>query len=187
MFDSGLKTDNKNRIIFVNGQFNEMMAHTVINKLFEYECANTNADILLIIDSYGGQVDSFIAIHDAIRLCRCDVATLCLGKAMSCGQMLLMSGKKGKRFITTNSRVLVHEVSKNSGGKLSELDNDIEELKRMQKIISEMFYKYTKINKMKLTELLSKDSFLSADETVKLGIADYTITDAKSLYSKVKF
>ena len=62
----------------------------------------------MFIDSYGGACDSFIAIHDIMKIIRCDIATVCIGKAMSCGQMLLISGQKGKRFITPNSRVLIH-------------------------------------------------------------------------------
>ena len=102
--------DNK-RIVYFKGKFTEDATHSVIQKLLEFELKDPLKDIVLYIDSYGGYVDSFLAIHDAIRLCRCDVATVCIGKAMSCGQMLLISGAKGKRFITLNSRVLMHPVS----------------------------------------------------------------------------
>jgi ATP-dependent Clp protease protease subunit len=175
-----------NRIIYVSGSFNETKAQEIILKLIQYECADPNRDILLIIDSYGGAVDSFVAIHDMIKLLRCDVATICVGKAMSCGQMLLISGTQGKRFITPNSRVLIHEISASSMGKLSDIETDFEEAKRMQKEIFEKFIlKYTKIKLSHLKELVGRDLYLDAKKALDYGIVDHIVTSPKTLYSNI--
>jgi len=176
----------KNRIIYFSGLFNENLAQKTITDLLRYENEDPTKDILIIIDSYGGQVDSFMAIHDAIKLCRCDVATLCLGKAMSCGQMLLISGTKGKRFITRNSRVLVHAVSSFNWGNIHQIENDVKELKRIQKVLEGMIVSYTDIKPKHLTEIMSKDSYLSAEEAVKLGLVDYVVKNNKEIYDKIK-
>lgn len=83
-----------NRIVYFNGIFDEDKAKDAIKTMLEYELENYNKDIIIYIDSRGGEIDSFIAIHDVIKMLRCDVATLCIGKAMSAGQLLLMSGTK---------------------------------------------------------------------------------------------
>jgi len=176
----------ENRIIFVNGNFDERKAEQTITKLFQYECQSPTKDILMIIDSYGGYVDSFVAIHDCMKLLRCDIATVCAGKAMSCGQMLLISGKKGKRFITPNSRVLIHEISAGSYGKLTDLTIDVEETKRMQKeIFEKLLLSYTKIKSSQLKDFVGIDTYLNAKRCLELGLVDKIITSANSLYSEI--
>jgi ATP-dependent Clp protease protease subunit len=125
--------------------FTEIKVREVVKNLLELEVKEPQKDIILFIDSHGGFIDSFFAIHDAINLISSDVATVCLGSALSCGALLLMSGKKGKRFITENSRVLIHEISSGSIGKLSDMDIDLKESQRLQKKIEKMIFEYTKI------------------------------------------
>jgi len=175
----------ENRIIYMSGEFNEDKAKHIVDKLFTLEARDPNKDILMYIDSYGGWVHSFLAIHDIIKMLRCDVATVSIGKSMSCGQMLLISGTKGKRFITKNSRVLVHEIASLTVGKLSEMENDINETKALKRIIEDMIVKYTKIKAKDLKEIMSKDSYFSAEESLKIGLVDYIIEKPKDLYSRI--
>ncbi|HUU87507.1 MAG TPA: ATP-dependent Clp protease proteolytic subunit [Candidatus Glassbacteria bacterium] len=183
-----LKTNpiEENRIIYLGGDFNEEKAKEVVKKLLTFEAKDPTKDILMYIDSYGGYVHSFLAIHDIMKMMRCDVATVGLGKSMSCGQLLLMSGTKGKRFITPNTRVLVHEVSSFTHGKLANMEIDIKESKELQKIIEKLIVRYTNITVKKLKGVMDIDSYFSANQTVELGIADYVITSPSVLYKKIK-
>jgi ATP-dependent Clp protease protease subunit len=175
-----------NRIIYFSGAFNEEKAHQTISKLLEYECKDPTRDILLFVDSYGGYVDSFVAIHDTIKLLRCDVATCCVGKAMSCGQMLLISGTQGKRFITPNSRVMIHQIASASFGKLRDLEVDIEESKRLQKdVIDKLILKYTKIKPKQLKEIMVDDTFVTAKKALDLGVVDHIVTNPNILYKNI--
>lgn len=169
------------RIIFASGTFNETMTSAIIAKLITFEQMDPTKPISLYIDSYGGQLHSFLAIHDMIKLCRCDVATIVVGKAMSCGQMLLMSGTKGKRFATKNSTILMHPLSSMNAGNIHQLDNSMTESKRLQNVINGLVTDYSKITKKELTELMSKDSYLTADQALKLGIIDHIITKPSDL------
>lgn len=178
---------DSNRIIYMSGELNEQKTEQMVTKFLNFETANPFKDILLFIDSYGGFVDSFVAIHDIIKLLRCDVATCCVGKAMSCAQLLLISGTKGKRFITQNSRVMIHEFSIMNVGKLSDVEINIEEDKRLQKEIWESFnLKYTKLTKKKLDEMRIKDTFITAKECIDYGIVDHIITSPNILYKNLK-
>jgi len=177
----------KNRIVFLSGAFNEDKSKEIINNILNLETKDPTSDILLIIDSYGGYVHSLMAIHDVIKhVCRCDIVTLGIGKQMSCGQMLLMSGTKGKRFVTPNSRVLIHQLSSVTFGKLSEMEVDINESKALQKMLDDLIVKYTNITRKQLPEIMSKDSFFSAEEAVKLGIVDGIVNSPRDLYKNPK-
>jgi len=173
----------KNRIIFLSGFFNEDKAKEAITSILTLESQNPTKDILMIIDSYGGFVHSLMAIHDIMKyVTRCDVVTLGIGKQMSCGQLLLVSGTKGKRFVTPNSRILLHQISAGTFGKLSEMEIDINENKKLQDIIELMILKYTKINRKQLTELMKMDSYMSATEALKFGLIDGIIKSPSDLY-----
>jgi ATP-dependent Clp protease protease subunit len=175
----------ENRIIYLNGAFNEEKAKSVITQMLTFDASDPSKDILLFIDSYGGHVHSLLAIHDIIHLLRCDVATVCIGKAMSCGQMLLMSGTKGKRFITQNARVLVHEIATGTYGKLTDVEIDIAEGKELQKIFEKLIIKYTKVNKTTLNKLMERDSYMNAKESKDYGFIDHIITKPSDLYKKI--
>lgn len=178
-------TLDDNRIIYMSGDFNEDKAKDIINRMFTLESKDATKDILMYIDSYGGYVHSFLAIHDVMKLIRCNVATCAIGKTMSCGQMLLISGTKGKRFITPNARVLMHEIFNCACGKLSDLEVEINETKAIKKIVEAQILEYTKIKKQDLKEIMLKDSYFSAQDALKLGIVDYIVTKPQDLYSRI--
>lgn len=182
----GGNTMEKNRMIFLSGSFTEEKAKNVITQIFSLEAQDPTKDIVLIIDSYGGYVHSLMAIHDVIKhLTRCDVVTLGIGKQMSCGQMLLMSGTKGKRFLTPNSRVLIHQISSGAFGKLSDMELDIAESKRLQKLFEKLIIQYSKVTKQKLKELMKVDSYITAEEAKDLGIVDGIVNCPSDLYKKI--
>lgn len=186
MIDEQKNVLDGNRIIYMSGDFNEQKAEMVVSKMLMFECINPSRDILLMIDSYGGSVDSFVTIHDTINLLRCDVATCCIGKAMSCGQLLLVSGKKGKRFITPNSRVMIHEFSAANFGKITELDISVQENKRLQKEIWEKLnIKYTNLTKRQLADMKNRDTYLSAKECLSKGLVDHITTSPSVLYKNI--
>lgn len=179
---------SENRIIYLSGDFTEQKAYTVVDQLLSFECSDPTRDILLMIDSYGGIVDSFVTIHDTIKnLIRCDVATCCIGKAMSCGQLLLISGTKGKRFMTPNSRVMIHEFTAGSYGKLTDNEITLKENKRLQRVIYEgLNLKYTKLTKPELDKIKNLDIFMDAKKCKEKGFVDHIITTPSDLYKNIE-
>jgi len=185
MADAKTTTLEDNRIIYMGGDFNEEKAKDIITKLFTLEAKDPSKDILMYIDSYGGYVHSFLAMHDVIKMLRCDVATVALGKSMSCGQMLLVSGTKGKRFMTPNARVLMHEISSWSSGKVTDMVVDLNETKALKKLCEDLIIKYTKIKRAELKEMMNIDYYFDAKTSLKYGMVDYIINKPKDLYSHI--
>lgn len=164
----------KSRIIFVN-DINEKRGRGVVRKLFGLHEEDPDKDIVLVVSSYGGDVYEFMAIHDAMRLVSCDVATLALGKAMSSGLLLLMSGTPGKRFVSQNTTLLTHEMGVEAEGQLTDVKTEMKENERLQKIIHDMLLKYTKVGDGDIKKWMGKDTYLSASKAVKLGFADHIV------------
>ena len=175
----------KNRMVFFTGDFETELTTECVKKIIEYELDDPHKDILLYIDSFGGECYSFFALHDAMNLVRCDVATIVAGKAMSAGILALISGENGKRFATPNSTLLIHQVSSDMWGSASELEDHLGETKRLQKAIEDLLVKRTKLDRKALKRLMSRQSYFSAKEALEYGVVDHIVTNPKVLWGNV--
>ena len=114
-----------------------------------------------------------IAIYDTMQMIKSDVRTICLGRCASMAAVLLSGGTKGKRYITPNSEVMIHEVSSYSGGKIGEIKVSYEHSntlnERLMRILADNTGKSIKQIK-KDTQL--KDKWFNADEALKYGLVD---------------
>ena len=85
------------------------MVNTVIAQMLYLEKKDPDKDIIMYINSPGGEVYSGLAIYDAMQILKCDVQTICTGLAASMGSVFLTGGTKGKRFALPNSRIMIHQ------------------------------------------------------------------------------
>ena len=106
----------KERIIFLVGPVNDMVASLICAQLLFLESENPTKDIAFYINSPGGVVTSGLAIYDTMQYIRPDVATVCIGQAASMGSLLLTAGAKGKRVSLPNSRIMIHQPSGGAQG-----------------------------------------------------------------------
>ena len=174
-----------NRIIYVNGSFCEDQVKTIVENLFLFEMEDYRKDVTMFIDSYGGSIHSLLAIYDAMKLVRCDIATVTIGKAMSCGQMLLMCGTKGKRFATKHARILMHEMSGGSVGKLSEVEAHTEEMNRLNELLIDIIVENSKLKPKEVRNFLKNEVYMSPEDALKYGLIDHIVETHKDLYSKI--
>ncbi|MBT7930067.1 ATP-dependent Clp protease proteolytic subunit, partial [Candidatus Peregrinibacteria bacterium] len=91
------------RIIFLGTAINDEVANSVIAQLLFLEKEDPNKDIIMYVNSPGGQVTSTMAMYDTMQYVQPDISTACLGMAASGGAIILMAGAKGKRFALTHS------------------------------------------------------------------------------------
>lgn len=100
---------------------------------------NTGQSVVpIVIDSYGGQVYSLMAMISAIKASRIPVATIVEGKAMSCGAILFSFGSEGKRYMDPDATLMIHDVSSGAWGKVEEIKADAKEVERLNKKVYEM-------------------------------------------------
>jgi len=128
--------------------------------------------IKLYIDSYGGSVYQCFGLLGVMEKSVTPVHTIVTGAAMSCGFMILITGHK--RFGYPHSTPLYHQVSCGFWGKVKDLEEKLEETKRLQKKIEDMTLEKTSISKKKLKEVLKNkiDWYMSAEEALTLGVID---------------
>ncbi len=131
--------------------------------------------IKMYIDSYGGAVYQCFGLLGVMEKSLTPIHTIVTGAAMSCGFMILISGHK--RFGYELSTPLYHQVSTGFRGKVQDMEESLQETKRLQKKIEDITLKNTSISKKKLTEILKKkvDWHMTADEALALGVIDEII------------
>ena len=132
--------------------------------------------IPIVIDSYGGSIYSFLRMADTMKAAKVPIATICLGKCMSAGAMLLALGTEGLRFSAPNATILLHDASTGMSGKLSDIRNETAEIERLNKLIFTMIARNVGKPDSYFTDILDKkghiDWFLSPEEAKKHNLVN---------------
>jgi len=137
-------------------------------------------DIKMFVSTHGGSASDMFSIIDVMETVKektCDIETVGIGKVMSAGVPILAAGTKGKRKIGKNCRVMLHSVMAGFGGTIFNMENELKEIKWVQDRYIETLAHYSKLTKKKLKKMLKsqRDIYISAEQAVKLGIADEII------------
>lgn len=162
----------EDRIVFLNGEVNDISANIVIAQLLYLEGKNTDKDICLYINSPGGSVSAGMAIFDTMNYIKPDVSTICVGLAASMGSFLLAAGQKGKRFCLPNSEIMIHQPLGGTQGQASDIAIQAEHIikikQRMIKILSDV----TGQTVAKVEKDVDRDYYMNAQEAKAYGLVD---------------
>ena len=165
----------ENRVVFLVGEINHVSASRVIMQMLYLQSIKRDQDINLYINSPGGVVDDTLAMYDIMRFLTCDIATYCIGRAESGGAVIFMAGKKGKRFILPNAKVMIHQPFGGVYGQAADIEIQAEEILKTKETLVNVMAKCTGQPVDKIREDSERDRFFSAQESVKYGICDEVI------------
>ena len=165
----------KDRIIFLGGPIDDMVANSIIAQLLFLDSQNNKDDIKLYINSPGGQVTSALAIYDTMQYVKASVATICIGMAASGAALLLSAGAKGKRMVLPNGEVLIHQVMGGTQGQATDIDIHAKHILNVKKRLNEILAKHTGQKIEKVEKDAERDYFMSAEEAKEYGIVDKII------------
>ena len=133
-------------------------------------------DIKLYVNTYGGSADEMFAIYDVMNFCKqhCDIQTIGLGKVMSAGTLLLAAGTKGKRYLGSHARVMLHAVNGGHVGELHNLQNEMEQMSSLQESYIQAMSNETSMTKRQIQTLINRkvNVYLSSEEAIEKGLAD---------------
>lgn len=163
------------RIIFLGEDVNSHTANLVVAQLLFLAHEDPKKDIKLYINSPGGSVYDGLAIIDTMNYIEPDVQTIGIGLQASMGAMLLSCGTKGKRFILPNSRVMIHQPSSGTQGKITDQEIMLKEGIFLKKRLAEIFAKNTGKKLEQVEKDMDRDNWMSAEEALKYGIVDKVI------------
>jgi ATP-dependent Clp protease protease subunit len=169
----------KDRIVFIDGEINDLTADLVVAQLLFLDGQDTEKDINLYINSPGGSVTAGLAIYDTMQYVKSDVQTICLGQAASMAALILTAGAAGKRMVLPSARVLIHQPWGGAQGQARDIGIQSKEIVRLKKLTIEYFARHTGRDIEKVAADMERDFYMAAGDAVAYGVADSVLTREK--------
>ncbi len=166
----------KERIIFLGTPIDDNIASLTIAQLLFLEAEDPEKDIYLYINSPGGIVTAGLAIYDTMQYIRPDVVTTCIGQAASMGAILLAAGKRGKRFVLPNSRVMIHQPLGGVEGQAADIDIHAQEILKMRERLNKLLADRTGQPLEQIEQDTDRNFFMTASQAIEYGIVDEILT-----------
>jgi len=164
------------RIIFLGTEVDDQVANVIVAQLLHLESADPDKDISLYINSPGGSIYAGLAIYDTMNFVKPDIATMCIGVAMSMGSLLLAGGTKGKRMALPNSRILMHQPSAGFEGQATDIEIHAREILNTRARIDEIYARHCEKPVEEVHRDMERDRFFKASEAAEYGLIDRVIS-----------
>jgi ATP-dependent Clp protease protease subunit len=195
MAEFTIKTfDEKIHNIYIKGDVDEDMWSNLVDKINEIKSADDDiADqnlaslmsvgieaqiirpaINIYLCTYGGIIHDMLAIYDEIKKLskEYEVNIYCVGKIMSAGTVIMLAVDLEHRFAYPNTTFMYHTLSGYALGKMKDMEEDVEESKRLHKLMWNIIKDQTEIPEEKLDEIYKckKDYYITAEQAKKYKI-----------------
>jgi ATP-dependent Clp protease protease subunit len=165
----------EDRIIFIGEEITEQTANIVVAELLHLANEDPDKDINLYINSPGGSVYDGLAIYDTMNFIKPDVATYGIGLQASMGAFLLASGAKGKRHLLPNARVMIHQPSSGTQGKVTDQEITLREAIELKEKLAAIMARNTGQKLAKVKADMERDFWMGADEAKAYGVIDHIV------------
>jgi ATP-dependent Clp protease protease subunit len=169
----------KDRIVFLGVPVDDALANVVVAQLLFLESEDPDKDVMIYINSPGGEVSAGLAIYDTMQALRCPVATFCLGQAASMASLLLAAGTKGKRSTLPHARVMIHQPLAGMQGQATDIEIHAREILKGRDTINALYAHHTGQPVDRIKQDTERDNFMSADEAKTYGLVDQVLASGK--------
>ena len=163
---------------YLNGEIDSDSVGACVRWLI-YENIDTvkQKTLTLYINSTGGDLYQAFALIDVMQASPHSVRCVGIGAVMSAAFLIFASGTPGERYAAKNTRFMCHQFSENMDNKYHDLKATMREInscnERMVSILNAATGLAPSVIKKKL--LPASDVYLTAEETVEIGIADHLL------------
>jgi ATP-dependent Clp protease protease subunit len=96
------------------------------------------------------------------------------------GALLLAAGDHGKRFALPNSRVMIHQPMGGFQGQATDIEIHAKEILYLRQRLNEILAKHSGKSIETIARDTERDFFMGAEDAVKYGIVDKTLTSRES-------
>lgn len=172
----------KDRIVWLGEDVRDDNANEICAKILLLAAEDPESDIYLYINSPGGSITAGMAIYDTMQFVPNDIVTVGIGMAASMGQFLLTAGTKGKRYITPNARVLLHQPHGGFGGTASDIQTQAQLIVSMKNRLAEITAANTGKTVEQIHEDGDRDRWFTAEEALEYGFIDYIRESAADVH-----
>lgn len=170
-----LSEEFSRRRVYITEEITDSMAAGICCQI-NHLASLSNDDITLWIMSPGGSVSAGLAILDTMNVCGCDFRTIVMGTAASMAAVIASSGTKGKRFIGSNSEMMIHQALGGFSGQTADILRTAQHIEKVNNRLYGILAANTGVNIEKITVDCDRDYHLNADEAISYGLIDYIFT-----------
>jgi ATP-dependent protease ClpP protease subunit len=172
---------NKKRCILLKSSFTENIANELVEKLFQLD--KSEGEIILHINSTGGDVYAFKILYDNILLCQNKVIGIVAGSCFSAATLALQACQK--RYATPFSVLGIHYINypisftvrsnKDIGHYIKFLENEFDFMhNNNKKIINHLKLRMT-LSESQIHKLLLEEKELNVYQAKNYGLIDEII------------
>ena len=169
----------KDRVILLGSTVDSDIANVIIAQLLFLESEDPEKDVMLYINSPGGDVSAGLAIYDTMQSLHCGVATYCMGQAASMGSFLLAAGAKGKRRALPHARIMIHQPLAGFQGQATDIEIHAREILTTRETLNQLYAHHTGQSVEKIRHDTERDHFMSPAEAVTYGLIDEVLVSPK--------
>ncbi len=171
---TALAGNDYNRVYLFNGSVTESSVRMAINRLTEWHRLYPDEPFEIIFSSGGGSVVDGMALFDFISDLKAQghyITTSCLGVAASMAGILLQAGDR--RTMGREAWLMIHEASFRTEGKIGEVEDTVEWIKKVQERVLDIFAGRSKMPRGEIKEKwLRRDWWIDSAEALRLGFID---------------
>ena len=169
-----------NREIFLNGEISSETMESVIQQLLYLSRSRPAEEIILYINSPGGDVDSGLAIYDTIQLIKTPVHTVCVGMAASMGAILFLAGTH--RSMLPHSHLMIHDPfvgSAPQNARVQQLEEAYARLRKTRQVLRDIVLGNSDLTESELSQNAHLDNYYDATAALAHGLAHDIVTSLK--------
>lgn len=171
MISDCLSEEFSRRRIYITEEITESMAAGICCQI-NHLATLSNDDITLWIMSPGGSVSAGTAILDTMNSCGCDFKTIVMGTAASMAAVIASSGTKGKRYIGSNSEMMIHQALGGFSGQTADILRTAQHIEKVNHRLCEILAVNTGVSIDKIAADCDRDYHLNANEAITYGLVD---------------
>ncbi|MGL5021381.1 MAG: ATP-dependent Clp protease proteolytic subunit, partial [Mycoplasmatales bacterium] len=157
------------RIIMLDGQVDDNMSSIVRSQILYLAAKDNNKDIHIHINSPGGSVTAGLGIIDTMNFVKPNIVTTVVGMAASMGALIATCGEKGKRYITENSEIMIHQPLGGANGQATDILITAEHISKTRDRLNNILAKQTNQKIAKIVKDTERDNYMTATESIKYG------------------
>ena len=150
-----------------------------IRTIVQWIAPENRKPIILMIHSYGGELDSCFALLDVMALSKTPIYTVNLNCALSAGCLIFINGHK--RYCMPLSQALIHSGSGGNSGSYEQVLAQTDNYKKIVSMMNDNILAHTKIDEKTLKKWKGKETYLYAEDQIKWGLADEILDDISKI------
>lgn len=161
------------RKIFLTKPIDSASCAEIIQQLMYFNIEDPGAEIVMYINTPGGEVDSGFAVYDTMRMIEAPVRTVCIGVSASMGSLIYLGGEK--REMLPHSRLMIHDPSFGGGSyagkKPHELQSEVNKLNETRDALCRVISERTGRTVEEVCAKTAADTYFTAEQAVEFGLA----------------